>query len=547
MSNGVNLSRLSNKLWLPSLVVLLFASALFWAKRRDPFDRIWFTLKTPHYGKLKCIAILPKPVRSSPVAVYVHGSGGSLLSSGTELRQMAEIGLAVVGMEYNQTNEFAFTEQFIALHRHLQRQKWANTNAIAWVGSSLGAQRTLSFALNHPEMQPQLLVRVAGGWVPELEQFKVRAFQTEHRTSNRKGLSTLLIHDENDSVFPVAEARRVAGVLQSNGVPVELKVLPGQTHNFDPNRILLFRVIGEYCLTRLSAPDALTKYRSIALWEAQAKPLWLYWIPAFAWISALVYLKRREKAGQASRLLKRACNPPELGDQTPPTAGEMSALHCPRKVTLWEIGLRWVAAILAILALAQTSLHLITPRLAISEMTLMLARKFLVQRKEMADFDVLATNSYWRGYRLKTLLEHVELANYNRELVNWKVDEALYREFVLSPLIASGVEGGLNWRRPLWESFYPRIRKEQDPGVAAQIVARHLRERVTVACEGALPGEIRAIWTRQITDESSFQRIYVAALRSVGIPARLDSQKRAEFWTGSAWKSAPRPIVLDSW
>ena len=36
---------------------------------------------------------------------------------------------------------------------------------------------------------------------------------------------------------------------------------------------------------------------------------------------------------------------------------------------------------------------------------------------------------------MKTLLEHVELANYNRGLVNWKVDEQVYREFVLSAQI----------------------------------------------------------------------------------------------------------------
>jgi len=36
------------------------------------------------------------------------------------------------------------------------------------------------------------------------------------------------------------------------------------------------------------------------------------------------------------------------------------------------------------------------------------------------------------GKPLKTLLEHVELDNYNTELINWKLDEPAYREYVLS-------------------------------------------------------------------------------------------------------------------
>jgi len=55
----------------------------------------------------------------------------------------------------------------------------------------------------------------------------------------------------------------MAARLQSNGVPVELRVLPGQPHDFGPNRLQVFRAVGEYCLTRLNGPDALENYRSI--------------------------------------------------------------------------------------------------------------------------------------------------------------------------------------------------------------------------------------------------------------------------------------------
>lgn len=44
-----------------------------------------------------------------------------------------------------------------------------------------------------------------------------------------------------------------------------------------------------------------------------------------------------------------------------------------------------------------------------------------------------------------------------------------------------------------------------------------------------------AIWLRQITDETGFEIIYVAVLRSIGVPARLDSNNHAEFWDGNKW------------
>jgi len=193
--------------------------------------------------------------------------------------------------------------------------------------------------------------------------------------------------------------------------------------------------------------------------------------------------------------------------------------------------------------LGQTAVHLVPPRLATSERTLSIARKHLVQAKEVSDFEFLAANPVWHGKPLRTLLEHVELAHYNRELINWKLDEQIYRDFVLSPQIDPTADGGLNWRRALWENFYPRVRREQDPAAAAEIVVRFLRERVTIAEGSGLPSVVAETWERQITEPRGFEAVYVAALRSVGVPSRLGAQGRAELWTGATWQAAPRPLV----
>jgi hypothetical protein len=179
----------------------------------------------------------------------------------------------------------------------------------------------------------------------------------------------------------------------------------------------------------------------------------------------------------------------------------------------------------------------------VSDFTLGIARRHLVQAKEVNDLEFLAAQPVWGGKPLRTLLEHLELAHYNRELINWKLDDHTYREFVLSPQIDAAADGALDWRRPLWENFYPRIRREQDPTAAAEIVVRFLRERVTIARGAELPTSVAEVWQRQLTSERGFEAVYVAALRSVGIPSRLGAQGRAEFWTGAAWQPAPRPLV----
>ncbi len=509
----------------PVLVLLLFFGALFWAKKQDPFSRKWFTVKTADHGSFKCVAVLPKPMRQYPVIIYAHGSGGTLMNDGNDLRQMAELGLATVSFEYDQTNEAAFTKQFEALLRYLGRQKWADTNAIAWVGFSLGGNRMLDFAQQHPEQQPQLLVQLSGGGLDPSSII--------HHPSSTLHCPVLLVHGEQDEVFPLADTKRLASVLQTNGVPAELKIIPGIPHDMEPERGVIFRNIGEYCLTHLSGKNAWRNYHSIAQWQAEAPVLWLFWLPAVAWAGGWFAWSRFHKAA-----------PPEKIKPSRP-----------------EIALRWVAVILATWALAETAIHLVTPRFSVSDTTLSIARRFLVQPKEHADFENLAAQPIWHHQRLKTLLEHIELAGYNRELINWQLDDKLYRDFVLSPIIESstlnslpGQSGAttgqlstsLNWRRPLWEEFYPRIRHESSPEDAARIVVRHLRERVTIAALPDLPHDVPEIWRKQITDETGFEIIYVAALRSVGVPARLDPHQRAEFWDGDKWRTAPPPSVI-SW
>jgi len=202
--------------------------------------------------------------------------------------------------------------------------------------------------------------------------------------------------------------------------------------------------------------------------------------------------------------------------------------------------LRWLAGIMGLAALGLTSLHLGTPQLAVNERTLSLARQWLVPPREQADFEYLAARNIWSGQPLKVLLAQVELANYNRTLVNWKLEDQVYREYVLSPEVDPAFDGDMNWRRPLWEYFYPRIRKETSLEAAAGIVGRQLRERVRISEGTNVSTDMKTIWQRQIATTAALERVYVAALRAAGIPARLSVSSNGEFWDGARWKPLPR-------
>ena len=173
----------------------------------------------------------------------------------------------------------------------------------------------------------------------------------------------------------MAETERFAARLQSNGVPVELKVLPGLAHGLEPERGVVYRAIGEYCLTHLSGntnqDSVWQNYHSIARWQAEAPALLWFWIPAAGWVGWWIWRRwRRGTPTEGSRPTGSGETP--AGDSPPASSGPTDRLTRP------EIVLRWLAAVLAIWAATETALHLVPPHFLVSDKTLALARRFWV-------------------------------------------------------------------------------------------------------------------------------------------------------------------------
>jgi hypothetical protein len=199
-----------------------------------------------------------------------------------------------------------------------------------------------------------------------------------------------------------------------------------------------------------------------------------------------------------------------------------------------ELWLRRTSLALAAIALVQSAVYVGTPFFPVNQWTLALGRKCLVPPVERSDLDYLAPDPIWTGRQLRVLLQHVDLANYNRRLVNWTLDDSMYREYVLTPGIQPGRDGLLRWRRPLWEFFYPGIRKLPHDQDAAKFVLQQLRHAVVISPEA--PATIEDMWRRKMADAKGFEALCVAAFRSVGIPARLGGDGRTEFFDGKVWQ-----------
>jgi acetyl esterase/lipase len=492
-------------------LTLLGVGALGWARARDPWVRIWFTVRPGDAAATQAVAVLSKPKQPRPAAVYLHGSGGALLTDGNDVRQMAEPGLAVVALDYCKTNDVTCERQMAALMKWLRKADWGRPGAIACVGYSLGAEKATRFVLGDGDGTFRSLVRLAGGAFPEPNIPGSAATNVWRRLP-----PVWLVHGEQDDVCAIALARQAVATLRSNGVPVEATFLPGLGHWFQPDRAGVYRALGEGCRTRLSPSHAAAGSPSPLEWRLAATPLWIWWLPAGAWLAGCWGWRRRSSG---TGILPVRWRGPHRQD-----AGATA-----ERLLRWS--LRGLAAVLALVVGAR----LVMPWLPAGPRTVSVAERWLVLRGARSDFAWLAAQPACAGWRIRDLLAHAELAAYNRGLVNWTLDDGTHRDAVLSPVLREGAiaEPG-DWRRAMWESLYPRIRKEGSLAGAAVIVQRCLRERVSVV-PGGSSGTVAADWRRQVTDAEGWERLEVAALRAVGIPARLLAG-RAEYWDGNAWR-----------
>jgi transglutaminase-like putative cysteine protease len=113
----------------------------------------------------------------------------------------------------------------------------------------------------------------------------------------------------------------------------------------------------------------------------------------------------------------------------------------------------------------------------------------------------------------------------------------VFRLHVLNPFLDDSITDSRSepgWRRPLWEALWQLVRKENSRGEAAQKVRRLLYERVSITKEPQ--GGFLIAWGAGQGSREEFERLTVAALRAVGIPARVETDGMAAWFEGAEWR-----------
>lgn len=476
------------------LGIVVFLSALLWAKHRDPFRRIHLSVETP-VGSVAAVVFLPKPVSTHPVVFFLNDSQQDGWS-GLRLRQIAEMGVAAVGVEYTKEHQDRFDEEFAAVVDHILGESWARADAIAWFGYGLGAERLLGHAVRQDAHNPDILISLAGG---------LRLDSSLIDLSSFPGCRYLFIHGENDSVYPVRATDDLALSLRNEGIEAKTLLLEGKSVHFGRDQDIVFRAIAEY----------VHSFFELSFEADYRDGSWRYWIPT-ALLGTSIFAVGAIRVG-------RMC---------------FGSGRVTRRVVMFY----GIAAVVTTAALVQTGIHLGLPYFSISERTVNLARH-LVRAEFREDFDFIVERGITAGTPIRQVLQHVELANLQRNRFYPELPEEIFRPYILSPQVFEGGVEGWGWRRVLWETFYPRVRKADTPAEAAEIVVRFLRERVGINESVRQGHAIETCWRTGWTSDSGFDGIYVAAMRSVGIAARIGESGAAELWTGHSWVAAPQPYL----
>lgn len=499
------------------IVLLSLLGGLFASKAVDPYQRIQFTLNVGERRPLRCVALAPKHWKRNPVVLYAQGAGVGCVETGIVLRQFANAGFAAVAMDYTKTNEASFNEEINRVHQYVASQSWADPEAIVWVGSSLGAQRVLSAALQHAGMQPAALVRICGGWIEPLRRYygisspdypapagELRPALQETKRGRRLRCPVLLVHGTADQAFSIQTARELARALAADRTRVELWELRGLDHFLGEKRPVVIRMVAEWCWRTVSGNDFPPPSR--------LRCASLLWLAAYgAWFLSATVVWRLVLRLRPSGLRKQ-----------PPWLWPLSTVLC------FALLIRGVA-----------------PLLPATRGTIAIARFCLVPPAQRPDLDWLSTQPGCDAHTLGTLSDQLKLAARGKEILHKGLSANDQRAFLLSPSLGGSGLHDFKWRRILWQFFYPRVRTDWLADRAPEIVAQSLRERVGTSLEAPGGQTVEEMWRLGWAHPRDFERLSVAAMRAAGIAARLGPDGRAEIWMPHKATWGIPPLALD--
>lgn len=204
---------------------------------------------------------------------------------------------------------------------------------------------------------------------------------------------------------------------------------------------------------------------------------------------------------------------------------------------------RWALILLGCWSLLLATLFLAIPYLPVHPWTVWIASDLLLKPQESRELQFLIERYPTRDRALGDILQHVQLASRLHTRFNDSLPESVYQNALLSPELDALPVLEWRWRTLLLEEVGEGLAEETDAEKLAWKVVLKLRESLRLREQAPAVGP-RTIWRLGVTDETGFERIYTASLRSLGLPARIGRNGQTEYWIRKQWHLAPRPPVL---
>ena len=469
-----------------------------WARQADPFVRYDFTFQTPHFPPSHWFILSNRTTKVLPLLLYADGRPHNLLMNGLLMRKMAEAGLACLYTDNDPENAASMEEQYNFLLRRFGARQYGDVRKAVWIGRGKGAEVLLKLARKALGIHPAMLICV----LQETGNIDIN----DELESKRAIGCPIIIVSKHESADALRKAKALVTSLRESGNQVDLITFEhaDETRASD---VLLFRQLAERSRDKL-----LRQNKSETGNPLQHEPTtstWRFFWPSGSLLLAIFAVIMWEKAHKIGSVVFTR----RLIACTVFICGVIAGLG----------GWTWIERHAQAGGIWLTS-----------------------QNNSRLNNDEVLFAKKWNLADAKPgqIRDYIALADYNRGLVNWELDPVNYELYVLSPCLRTNSNAELGWRQNFWSFFFPKIRSAASPDEAANFLVKYLRTEVEINSGPLETTRIQKIWDGRSASPEEFETLYVAALRSVGLGARLNLKGHAEILDNGKWQDAPRPPTL---
>jgi hypothetical protein len=497
-------TNLLKRVWPLAVLMLVAAAFARSARTENTLSWSWLSLKTSRGEAVHALLSSPNPRTRRPIAVVVCDDSYTMLEMGRDLRRFADLDFVAIGIVCRSRNIAGFSQEFRTLTQYIAGKAWARNCPTVWVAT--GATSAL--------LKQYYLIRIHDlhkHRVQDVNKETIELFSTQYRLSEMSVESLRLFanRSENSGRPPLAVQ------LPPNGeIPTAALLSPDEKWDLTKAHEFRMSILAEICHNTISQ----TSWRTI---PKPSNPSCFgvclstaVGIAVVFWLLAWSYrCQQRDSSSVGPRLIRW------------------------RAIVVAGSGIILGAVIVGVgmqITLASKP----------SGWNIAFVRKLLIRPSDLGYFDFVLGESKPVGLPLGSIVEEVHLGSRARkETFGAAVGGHEFSCYILSDRLGAAFDGHLDWRGPLWRFFYPRVKTSNSTVDAASIVVLALRERIMVDPRIPESSDVGQLWKAKRTSLRDFDFIYVAALRSIGIAARVGKSGKAELLIGERWKLAPRPPI----